>query len=79
MAMKADWENKDQVKHLNMEGTSRDGSPVEKLENAVPGYGMERRETAQQDILDAENPNVFHHVSLLAECEAREALTAIAR
>merc|ERR1711959_842883 len=53
--------DKDGTKHHNMEGSSRDGSPVEKLEHAEPGYGHERDERAIHDIED-ENPNVYHHM-----------------
>lgn len=55
------FHDKDGTKHHNMEGSSRDGSPVEKLEHAQPGYGHERDERAIHDIED-ENPNVYHHV-----------------
>merc|ERR1712014_320600 len=55
------FHDKDGTKHHNMEGSSRDGSPVEKLEHAQPGYGHERDERAIQDVED-ENPNVYHHM-----------------
>merc|ERR1711959_46182 len=55
------FHDKDGTKHHNMEGSSRDGSPVEKLEHAEPGYGHERDERAIHDIED-ENPNVYHHM-----------------
>lgn len=55
------FHDKDGTKHHNMEGSSRDGSPVEKLEHAEPGYGHERDERAMHDLED-ENPNVYHHV-----------------
>merc|ERR1712093_507091 len=55
------FHDKDGTKHHNMEGSSRDGSPVEKLEHAEPGYGHERDERAMQDLED-ENPNVYHHM-----------------
>ncbi|RMX88448.1 hypothetical protein D0868_14817 [Hortaea werneckii] len=55
------FHDKDGTKHHNMEGSSRDGSPVEKLEHAQPGYGHERDERAIHDIED-ENPNVYHHM-----------------
>merc|ERR1712087_213809 len=55
------YHDKDGTKHHNMEGSSRDGSPVEKLEHAEPGYGHERDERAMQDLED-ENPNVYHHM-----------------
>merc|ERR1711915_20767 len=58
------FHDKDGTKHHNMEGSSRDGSPVEKLEHAEPGYGHERDERAIHDIED-ENPNVYHHVDVL--------------
>merc|ERR1711915_920001 len=58
------YHDKDGTKHHNMEGSSRDGSPVEKLEHAEPGYGHERDERAIHDIED-ENPNVYHHVDVL--------------
>merc|ERR1711939_226951 len=55
------YHDKDGTKHHNMEGSSRDGSPVEKLEHAEPGYGHERDERVIHDIED-ENPNVYHHM-----------------
>merc|ERR1712070_670012 len=55
------FHDKDGTKHHNMEGSSRDGSPVEKLEHAEPGYGHDRDERAMQDLED-ENPNVYHHM-----------------
>lgn len=64
------YHDKDGTKHHNMEGSSRDGSPVEKLEHAEPGYGHERDERAIHDIED-ENPNVYHHVGIPLTYAAR--------
>lgn len=63
----APWSRKDEVKY-NMDSQSRDGSPVEKLEEAVPGYGHARNEHAVRDVEEDENPNVFHHVCHIRWC-----------
>lgn len=43
------------------------GSPDEKLEHVVPGYGHERNERVVADIEGEDNPNVFHSVGIVTE------------